>query len=135
LSRLLLSNDADDGRLYARDLEQLDLRRLKVVTLAACQTASGRTYRSEGVLSLARSFIARGVSSVVGTLWDVEDRETSHMFIGLHERMRAGRAPEEAVADVQRSLIRRGEPGATWAAVVVVVQTISQINPRSADLN
>jgi CHAT domain-containing protein len=125
LSRLMLSPDADEGRLYARDLERLDLRRLRIVTLAACQTASGRTYRSEGVLSLARSFLTGGVSSVVGTLWDVDDMATGQVFTNIHQRIQEGRAPQEAVADVQRTMIRRGASRATWAAVVVISRTIS----------
>lgn len=125
LSRLLLSADPDEGRLYARDLASLDLRRVKVVTLAACQTAGGRTSRNEGVLSLARSFVSRGVSRVVGTLWEIDDASAGRMFTAVHRLMRAGQSPEEAVADVQRTMIRGGQPRAAWTAVVVVGRTIN----------
>lgn len=123
LSRLLLSGDVD-GRLYAHSLASVDLRGVHTIVLAACDTAAGRTYRSEGVQSLARAFVARGVGRVVATLWQLDDAEASDFFLAVHQRLRAGEAAEDAVAAVQREWIRLRRGYDTWRTVVVVSRQV-----------
>lgn len=54
----------------------------RVVVLAACSTASGRTSATEGVMSLVRPFLGRGVPTVLASLWPVEDRATAELTRG-----------------------------------------------------
>ena len=73
-SRFLLSSQGDDpGELSVHDLHELRLPRTRLVVLASCGSHAGPVSESEGSLSLARSFLAAGVPSVVGSLWRVDD--------------------------------------------------------------
>src|SRR5690606_23398466 len=61
-SALALSPDSahPDGLLPAAEISQWRLPRTRLVALSACRTAYGAIYRGEGVVSLARPFLASG---------------------------------------------------------------------------
>ncbi len=93
LSRLLLAGVDESSRsLFAQDIARMRFDRTQLVVLAACRTSTGRIRRGEGVLSLARPFIAAGVPTVVATLWDVDDRTESPPAGGVSSRAPTRRA-------------------------------------------
>ena len=126
-SYLVLSPDGDSGLLYAHELYGADLRRLALVFLAGCETATGTISKSEGVLSVARPFLAAGVRAVVGTHWRVRDQPTalfSHAF--YRQLLHGGRGAAEALRSAQIEMIRSGEstlvrPSA-WSGFTLVGQ-------------
>lgn len=62
--------------LTVDDINNLHTRwNAELLVLSACQTSAGRT-TLEGVLSLARAFMAAGVPCVVASLWKVDDDAT-----------------------------------------------------------
>lgn len=78
------TSNADD-LLHVSDLYALHLP-ADLVVLSACQTASGRLYRGEGMMSIARAFQFAGAKSLVASLWNVDDRHTPSLmrsFFGL----------------------------------------------------
>jgi CHAT domain-containing protein len=88
---LYLTPDAgSDGRLQAHELLSLDLRGLDLVTLSACETALGRFDASDNLRGLPAALMLSGVSTVVGTLWEVEDETSERFFTELYQRLRAG---------------------------------------------
>ena len=85
--------------------------------LAACETAAGRTYRSEGVMSLSRAFLAAGVSSVVATLWEIEDAPSQRLFTAFHRHLRSGLSTADAVRATQMEMLVHHD-GFLWAAII-----------------
>jgi len=76
-----------------------------LVTLSACKSARGGHAGGEALInSLARSFLAAGASSVVGSLWDVDDQGTAALMRRFYERLGEGGSPGSALAGAQRSL-------------------------------
>ena len=45
----------------------------RLVVLSACQTAMGAVFSAEGTLGLQRAFLARGATSLLVSLWSVDD--------------------------------------------------------------
>jgi CHAT domain-containing protein len=122
-SRLLMSPDPDGrGNVYAHELERVMLPRAPVVVLAACETAAGRTSRSEGMISLARAFMIAGARDVIATLWPIDDTASEPLFVAFHRELRGGRPPAEALRSAQLEMMRSSDPvlrkPATWAAAV-----------------
>jgi tetratricopeptide (TPR) repeat protein len=76
-SGLLLSADGEnDGRITVSELYDMRLN-ANLVTLSACETALGKVANGDDVVGFTRGFLYSGASSVVSSLWQVDDKATS----------------------------------------------------------
>jgi CHAT domain-containing protein len=107
---LLATGDTAGSTLTAPEIARLRLSHAPIVVLAACSTATGATYRMEGATSLSRAFLLAGASSVVGSLWDIDDEVSEQFFIRFHRRLAAGDAPADALRGAQVELLRADDP-------------------------
>lgn len=125
-SKLLLAKGAgDDGVLKVYDLYRMSLRRTRLVVLAACQTGVEKYYRGEGMVGMARAFIAAGVPTVVASQWPVDSDATEEFMISFHRHRRAdGLATAEALRRAQLDMLGARSRGLDspyyWAAFVVI---------------
>jgi CHAT domain-containing protein len=122
-SALFLSEYAADGtplsmdRLTAEDIARTGLR-ANLVVLSGCATGDGRELRGEGVLGLTYRFLANGSSTVVASLWPVEDALTARFMEEFYTAYRVSRRAADALRVAQ--LRTRGTaPAAVWASFVV----------------
>ena len=122
LSRLVMNPDPG-GRasLTARDIAGVQAR-ARVVVLSACRTADGAMSRAEGLMSLARPFVAAGVQSVVATLWDVQDHQASGLSERFHGELIQTHDAAVALQRAQIAALGRNRHTAlgAWGAYVVV---------------
>jgi CHAT domain-containing protein len=126
LSQLLFApdrvgNDAS-GVLVASDIVQHQFAAAKVVVLASCESLAGRFIPGEGFDSVARIFLDAGVPSVVGSLWPVDDDQSS-LLIEFHRQLRATRDVARALRAAQLTALRNGAdltPLRRWAGFVAV---------------
>jgi CHAT domain-containing protein len=126
LSMLVLAPETGSaGALMAHEIYGLKLERTRLVVLAACSTARARISPGEGVLGLARPFLAAGVPSVVGSLWKVDDRTNPVFFEAFYRRLRDRASPVAALRAAQLELLQGQEPAqrspAAWAAFEVIM--------------
>jgi CHAT domain-containing protein len=92
------------GWLTAEQIRGLHLR-ADLVVLSACRTGLGREVRGEGLVGLSQSFLAAGATSVVASLWNVDDRATAALMDRFYdELLRHGRSPADALRRAQLSL-------------------------------
>ena len=94
-----------------------------LVTLSACETGTGRLERGEGVLGLARAFLAAGGRSVVVSLWKVNDRSTAALMERFYRPLLTRGVPREsALAGAKRALLADAETRSPfyWAPFVLV---------------
>jgi CHAT domain-containing protein len=121
-SALVLSpSDEDDGFLQLREIYQLKLR-ADLVVLSACQTARGQFLGGDGVRGLAQAFIHAGASSVLASLWDVNDERTSRFMETFYRHLAEHRSKAEALRATKLELIRR-DPASSprqWAAFILI---------------
>jgi hypothetical protein len=102
------------------------------VVLSACRSATGRAGRAEGVQSLGRAFLHAGARSVVGTLWDVEDRATRRLVERFYAELTQGAPVGAALRAAQRAGFGR-DPWASardWAGFVAIGEPLAR--PRLA---
>jgi CHAT domain-containing protein/tetratricopeptide (TPR) repeat protein len=107
------------GWLLLRDLETTSFPHTALVVLGACETGAGRIVRGEGVISLARPFLANGAAGVVYSLGNVDDSASARLLTGFHASIFAGLEPVIALQRVQRELLTGAGTSAdfrTWAA-------------------
>ncbi|MFJ2844894.1 CHAT domain-containing protein [Streptomyces griseofuscus] len=105
---LYLTPDSDDdGRVFAYDFLEVDLRGVRLVTLAACESALGRFDRADIVRGIPSALITAGAQAVVGCLWPVRTEPATHFYHHMHLRIAHGTDPERAFRDAQ--LATRGK--------------------------
>jgi CHAT domain-containing protein len=124
-SYLMFEPDCDDkdGRLYNYEIS---LKRIKspMVVLSACNSGTGTLYHGEGIMSLARSFILAGASSVVRTSWEVNDETSAAIISDFYLYLSKGKAKDEAMRMAKLDYLKTNPPVYTnpyyWAAYEVL---------------
>ncbi len=90
-----------------------------LVVLSACQTGLGKDVRGEGLVGLTRGFMYAGASSVVASLWKVDDEATAELMRHFYSNLlQKGMSPADALREAQNSIRQRPEWSAPyfWAA-------------------
>jgi CHAT domain-containing protein len=87
--------------------EILDLKlNADLVVLSACNTGLGRLREGEGIVGLTRAFLYAGASSVVVSLWKVEDQSTSLLMERFYQRLKQGEGKAEALRQAKLDMMR-----------------------------
>lgn len=93
-----------DGWLTTLDISNLRLR-ASLVTLSACQTGRHIIGGGDELLGLMRAFLGAGASSLVATLWAVEDGSTAQLMAHFYGQLTAGLGKGAALRQAQLSLL------------------------------
>src|SRR5262249_31793231 len=122
-SALVLASRKGDGdaRLEAQEIRSLRLSS-DLVVLSACQTARGKILPGEGVQGLSQAFFQAGARTVVGSLWNVNDRRASELIAAFYRHLAAGERQAEALRSAKLDLLRES-PGLApqvWAPFVLI---------------
>jgi CHAT domain-containing protein/Tfp pilus assembly protein PilF len=106
-SAVVLSLDQDpkeDGFLQMREVFNLPLR-ADLVVLSACETGLGQLIRGEGIESMSRAFFYAGASSVLLSLWAVNDQATSQLLERFYLHLRAAKPIMESLRRAKLEMI------------------------------
>ena len=98
-------NSKEDGILQMSEVMRLKLN-ADLVTLSACRTGLGRLLTGEGVIGLTRAFLYAGASSVVVSLWNVNDTATATLMKAFYGNLRKGLPKDEALRQAKLELIK-----------------------------
>ncbi len=93
-----------DNLLFVSEIYNLQLR-AELVVLSACESASGKLYRGEGIVSLARAFQTAGARTVVASFWNVDDQQTPQLMAAFFRNLRTGASTFEALTNARRSYL------------------------------
>ena len=80
----------EDGILTALEVSELDLSKVELATLSACETGLGQTAGGEGLLGLQRAFQLAGAKTTMASLWQVPDRATQALMSRFYENLGDG---------------------------------------------
>lgn len=103
-SAVILSQQGDSYKLYARDIVQHPLHAY-LVTISACNGAGMRTYAGEGLVGLAWAFLRAGAHNVIAGLWEVSNASTPRLMDELYKGLNAGKDPATALRDAKLTLV------------------------------
>ena len=99
LSSLAFTEDSDsleNNFLQAYEISKLQLN-ADLVVLSACETGYGKFEKGNGIASLARAFMYAGASSLVVSLWQVNDYSTAIIMRAFYKNLSTGMDKAEAL--------------------------------------
>jgi CHAT domain-containing protein len=126
-SGVQLEPDAqNDGRLEVYEILGLHLR-ARLVTLSACETALGGGYFTEipagdEFVGLTRAFLSAGASTVIASLWEVNDSSTARLMQSFYRKVSED-SSSLSLATAQRSMLHGDSAHRHpyyWSAFVLV---------------
>ncbi len=113
-----------DGQLNAIDAFSLNLQSCDLVTLSGCETGLALSGGGDEQLGLGRAFLAAGASSLVMSLWPVEDNATNELMQLFYQRLLSGDSKTRALREAQCALLHQTSSIYThpyfWAAFRLV---------------
>ena len=114
------------NRMHDYEINALKLS-TPMVVLSSCETAGGFLRSGEGIMSLSRSFLQAGASSVVHTLWPVEDAKSREIMVAYYREIKRGHSKSEALSNVKKQYMLEQPPFYThpyyWAAFQITGDT------------
>ena len=91
-----------DYLLTMAEISQVRLT-AKLVVLSCCHSASGQV-RAEGVVGIARAFLASGARAVLAALWAVEDKATMQFMTHFYEHLVRGESASESLHQAMKRM-------------------------------
>ena len=98
---------SEDGFLQMREVYNLKLNS-ELVVLSACQTGLGQLINGEGIEGLNRAFFYAGASSVLMSLWSVNDQASSQLMERFYSHLRSSESSMNALRKTKLEMISSG---------------------------
>ena len=92
-----------DFILTMSDVQAANLR-ARLVVLSCCHSGRGRISKGEGVVGIARAFLAAGARSVLVTLWAIDDEATMVFMKSFYQHLKEGKTASAAIHQSMKSL-------------------------------
>ncbi|XP_078370596.1 uncharacterized protein LOC144654339 isoform X2 [Oculina patagonica] len=96
----------EDYLLTMSDISQVQLR-AKLVVLSCCHSGKGEI-KVEGVVGIARAFLASGARSVLVALWALEDSATEQMMRSFYSHLVRGESASESLHEAMKWMRANG---------------------------
>jgi CHAT domain-containing protein/predicted negative regulator of RcsB-dependent stress response len=107
-SRILLAPEKNDtGFLNARQVYDVDLKNVSLVTLSACESGLGKIARGDEIQGFTRAFLSAGASALFVSLWPVADESTEQLMTGLYRDLAAGKEAALALQAAQVAVLKQ----------------------------
>lgn len=107
-SRILLAPEKNDtGFLNARQVYDVDLKNVSLVTLSACESGLGKIARGDEIQGFTRAFLSAGASALFVSLWPVADESTEQLMTSLYRDLAAGKEASLALQQAQVAVLRQ----------------------------
>jgi len=121
-------NQAGNGLLQTRDIYNLKLN-ADLVTLSSCQTGLGQFIRGEGIEGLSRAFFYAGSSSVLMSLWAVNDQATYLLMERFYRHLKGSESLMGALRNAKLEMIssRALSHPYYWAGFVINGRTDARV--------
>jgi len=111
----------DDGLLQVRKIAQLTLN-ADLVTLSACDTATGKLEGEDGIIGLTQAFLFAGAKTVAASLWPVDDAASQFLMKRFYAHLAEKQDEASALRDAKLDYLAQNgnKPPIFWAPFVVV---------------
>lgn len=98
-----------DNRLTLEGLTYVAMQS-PLVILSACESAAGTLIKAEGLESLNKAFLSKGVKGVVAAQWPVDDYAISKLMKLFYQELYILKSPIKALASSKRIYLEGADP-------------------------
>ena len=95
------------------DVQAANLR-TRLVVLNCCHSGRGRILKGEGVVGIARVFLAAGARSVLISLWAIDEEVTLVFMKNFYQHLKDGKTASAAVRQAMKSLREAEKISEMW---------------------
>ena len=112
--------EEEDFLLSMADVLNANLN-AKLVVLSSCYTGRGKI-KAEGVVGIARSFLAAGARAVITSLWEISDEATLVFMKHFYEQLMAGQSASKSLNQTMKWMQKTGDFSAVkyWAPFMLI---------------
>ncbi len=122
-SEFLFNPSSNKYELFLSDIYTLNLK-AKLATLSSCNTGRGKLEKGEGIMSFAHAFKFAGCSSIVMTLWAIDDISTSVIMKNFYAELKRGEPKDVALRNAKLQYLESGNSKTAapvfWAGAVPI---------------
>lgn len=116
-----ISMNEEDGILTANEISTLNLNKIDLAVLSACETALGQSSNNEGVFGLQRGLKMAGVKNLLLSLWKVDDNVTQEYMVDFYSNLiNKKMSIQEAYFETQNTIKSKYPNPYYWAAFVLI---------------
>ena len=108
-----------DGWVTVRDICSQRIE-AELVTLSACESGLNKVHAGDEILGLARGFLTAGASSLIVSLWTVNDAAANQLMTDLYGDIQRGRSAAASLRQAQLKSIGREEHPFLWSPFVLI---------------
>ena len=113
-----------DYLLTMSDIQGVQVR-AKLVVLSCCHSGRGLV-KKEGIIGIARAFLASGARSVLVASWAIEDEATAKLMEHFYEHLVGGESASESLHQAVQWLRSNGFPKPSqWAPFVLMGDNVT----------
>ena len=108
-----------DGWFTARDAYRLKLN-CGLVTLSACETGMSTVAPGDELMGLARGFLSAGASTVMMSLWTIDDEATAELMTMFYRSLAQTNSPATSLRVAQTDLLKAKPHPFFWSPFILV---------------
>jgi len=109
--------------LFLSKIYSLNLN-AKMAVLSSCNTGRGKLERGEGIISFARAFKFAGCSSIIMSLWEIDDISTANIMRNFYSELKNGKPKDVALREAKLEYLSESNSKTAspvfWAATVPI---------------
>ena len=107
--------------------------RAKLVVLSTCHSGRGEI-SAEGVVGIARAFLAAGARSVLVALWAIPDNATMRFMKSFYQHLVQGRSSSEALNKVMKYMRESDSELSEWCPFQLIGDDVTIKFPQEPDI-
>ena len=118
--------------LQAREIYNLKLN-ADLITLSACETGLGKFIKGEGIEGLNRAFFFAGTSSVMMSVWAVNDQATYQLMERFYIHLHSSKSIMKALRDAKLEMLNSEKLNHPfyWAGFIISGKADQVVFPKS----